>query len=137
MLCYLVRIMFILYCYLGVGEVVAVRALDALVLVQEYHVGAEVLHGDTHKVAALALQVQPTLDLFRVFVLDVPLQEPPLRDEVAVRTLACNANTASLISLNFPSKELDKPPPVPLSLSAIPSCFSLMWTLSLASVETL
>ena len=64
-------------------------ALDALVLVQEYHVGAEVLHGDTHEVAALALQVQPTLDLFRVFVLDVPLKEPPLRNEVAVRTLAC------------------------------------------------
>ena len=49
--------------YLRIGEVVAVRALDALVLVQEYHVDAQVLHGRPNKVAALALEVQPALDL--------------------------------------------------------------------------
>ena len=38
-------------------------ALDALVLVQEYHVDAQVLHGRPNIVAALALQVQPALDL--------------------------------------------------------------------------
>ena len=39
------------------------RALDALVLVQENHVDAQVLHGRPNKVAALALEVQPALDL--------------------------------------------------------------------------
>lgn len=111
------------------------RALDALVLVQQYHMGAKVLHGRAHKVAALALQVQPSLDLVRVLVLDVPLQEPPLRDEIAVRTLACKWSKFDLFK--FSAKKLDKPPPDPLSLSAMPSCLSLMCTLSLASVETL
>ena len=81
---------------LGVGEVVAVGALDALVLVQQQHVDPQVLHGRPHEIAALALQVE--LDLVRMLVFDVPLQEPPLGHEVAVRTLTYKNR------LNFPAK---------------------------------
>ena len=49
--------------HLGISEVVAVWALDPLVLVQQYHVVPQVLHGRAHKVTALALQVEPALDL--------------------------------------------------------------------------
>ena len=49
--------------HLGISEVVAVWALDSLVLVQQYHVVPQVFHGRAHKVTALALQVEPALDL--------------------------------------------------------------------------